>query len=426
MDAAVAAVRPTDTLAVPLGPGQPASFLHALGDRTDWVDLRLTSALMVDLFAVCSQPGVHVISGFFGPAERFLRDAGADVQFVPADFRRFGRLYEHVPPRVMATVATPPDADGWLSLSLHAGASVEELHRCGADPDRVLIVEANPAFPHTFGILPEHGHRLHVDEIDVLVEGDRPPLVIAEEAPTEAETEIARIAGGYVTDGCTLQTGIGGVPNAVATLLAEGAGGDYGVHSEMFTSGLMRLHQACKVTNAHKGRYAGYSIATFAAGVAELYAFLDGNEDVRFLPVELVNAPEVIAANSRMVMVNAAVAVDLAGQVVADTAGGQQYSGIGGAEDFSMPSGLQNEDRSLLCLPSTAEVAGTTISRLVVGHPQGTIITTPRHQVDVIITEYGAAELRGLTVPERAQALAAIAHPSFRDELAEAAVTFGS
>ena len=426
MAAAVAAVRATDTLAVPLGPGQPATFLHALGDRSGWVDLRLTSALMVDLFAVCSAPGVHVISGFFGPAERFLRGTGADVQFVPADFRRFSRLYEHVPPRVMATVATPPDADGYLSLSLHAGASVDELHRCGADPERVLIVEANAAFPRTFGVLPEHPHRLHVDEIDILVEGDRPPLVIADDVPTEADTEIARLAGGFITDGCTIQTGIGGVPNAVATLLADGPGGDYGVHSEMFTSGLMRLHQAGKVTNAHKGRYVGCSIATFAAGVAELYAFLDDNEDVRFLPVEVVNAPDVIAANSRMVMVNAAVAVDLAGQVVADTAGGRQYSGIGGAEDFTMASGLQNEDRSLLCLPSTATVAGDTVSRLVVGHPQGTIITTPRHQVDVIITEYGAAELRGLTVPERARALAAISHPDFRDELTEAAVGFGS
>jgi len=274
MDAAVAAVRSTDTLAVPLGPGQPATFLHALGDRSDWVDLRLTSALMVDLFAVCSKPGVHVISGFFGPAERFLRDTGADLQFVPADFRRFSRLYEHIPPRVMATVATPPDADGYLSLSLHAGASVDELHRCGADPERVLIVEANAAFPRTFGVLPEHPHRLHVDEIDILVEGDRPPVVIADEAPTEADMEIGRLAGTFITDGCTIQTGIGGVPNAVATLLAEGPGGDYGVHSEMFTSGLMRLHQAGKVTNAHKGSYVGCSVATFAAGVAELYAFL--------------------------------------------------------------------------------------------------------------------------------------------------------
>lgn len=325
----------------------------------------------------------------------------------------------------MATVATPPDAAGYLSLSLHAGASVDELHRCGADPERVLVVEANAGFPRTFGILPEHGHRLHVDEIDVLVEGDRTPLLIAEQPPTAADLEIARIATGYVTDGCTIQTVIGGIPSAVATLLAEGPGGDYGVHSEMFTSGLMRLHQAGKVTNARKGRYDGYSVATFAAGVAELYAFLDGNEDVRFLPVEVVNAPEIIAANSHMVMVNGAVAVDLAGQVVADTTGGRQYSGIGGAEDFSMPSGLQIEDRSLICLPSTATVDGKTVSRLVSGHPQGTIVTTPRHQVDVIITEYGAAELRGLTVPERARALASIAHPDFRDELVEAAVTFG-
>jgi acyl-CoA hydrolase len=425
LDDAAALVQPTDTLSVPLGPGQPTGFLHAMGGREDWVDLRVFSALLVDLYEVFMKPGVHYASGFFGPAERFLRDAGADVQFVPADFRRFEPLLLNLKPRIMATVASPPDADGFLSLSVHAGASVGELHRAGADPDRLLIVEANPKFPRTFGLPPEHAHRLHLDEIDVLVESDRDPINLADAAPGEAEVAIAAIARSYVTEGCTLQTGIGSIPSAVATMLAEEGGGGYGVHSEMFTTGLMRLHQAGKVTNTSKGVYDGYSITTFAAGIPELYEWLDGNEDVRFLPVEYVNSPEIIARNHKMVMINGAVSIDLAGQVVADTVAGKQYSGIGGHEDFTMPSGLELEDRSLLCMPATVTKEGAVLSRLVAQHPAGTIVTTPRHQLDVVITEFGAAELRGKTVRERALALAAIAHPDHRDELGAAAVTMG-
>jgi acyl-CoA hydrolase len=425
LDDAAALVQPTDTLSVPLGPGQPTAFLHALGGREDWVDLQIFSALLVDLYEVILKPGVHYTSGFFGPAERFLRDSGGDVQFVPADFRRFQPVLEKLRPRVMATVASPPDADGYLSLSCHAGASVDELHRAGADPERLLIVEANAKFPRTFGLLPEHPHRLHLDEIDVLVESDRDPLNLADVAPGPIETAIAEFAAAYVADGCTLQTGIGGIPSAVASILAAGPGGDYGVHSEMFTTGLMRLHQAGKVTNARKGVFPGYSIATFAAGVPELYEWLHENELVRFLPVDVVNSPHIIASNHHMVMLNGAVAIDLAGQVVADTVGGRQYSGIGGHEDFTMPSGLELEDRSLLCLPSTVTVGGAVLSRISAVHAAGSIVTTPRHQLDVVITEYGSAEVRGKTVRERALALAAIAHPDHRDELTAAAAAMG-
>ena len=143
MSDAVAAIRPVDALAVPLGPGVPGGFLHALGERTDFEKLEVFGALMPDLYQLFMHPSVHYRSGFFGPAERFLRDAGASVDFVPADFRRFEPVLHHLNPRVMATSAAPP-VDGWVSLSLHAGASVDELHRAGADPNRLLIVEVSP------------------------------------------------------------------------------------------------------------------------------------------------------------------------------------------------------------------------------------------------------------------------------------------
>ena len=421
---AVARMRPRDTLGIPLGPGQPAAFLHALDARDDWEHLEIFGALLVDLYGVFLKPGVRHLSGFFGPAERVLRDSGARIEFIPSDFRRFGPIAERLAPRVCATVATPPDRDGFLSLSVHAGATVAEMHRCGSDPERLLVVEMNEKFPFTFG-LPEPGleHRVHVDEIDILVESDRDPFMLADPEPTEVEHAIAGNVRELIVDGATLQTGIGGVPSLVAQLLAEGDGGDYGVHSEMFTTGLMRLHQAGKITNRAKGVFGGYSVTTFAAGIPELYEWLDRNDKVRFLPVSIVNSPETIGRNHHMVTINGALSIDLWGQVVADAIGGRQYSGIGGHEDFVAVSGIELEDRSLLCLPSTAVVEGVRLPRIVPQLPVGSTVTTPRHQVDIVITEFGAAHLRGRTVRERAHALDEIAHPEFRDALHEHATT---
>ncbi len=423
MSQAVAAIRSVDTLAVPLGPGVPGGFLHALGERDDFEQLEVFGALLPDLYQLFLRSGVHYRSGFFGPAERFLRDAGAAVDFVPADFRRFEPVLHHLRPRVVATSAAMP-VDGWVSLSVHAGAFVDEFHRAGADPDRLLVVECSPKFPRTFGLEPEFPHRLHVDEIDLLLESDREPLNLADTPPTDAEKAIAEFAMQFMTDGCTVQTGIGGIPSQVAKLLAEGPLGDFGVHSEMFTTGLMHLHQSGKVTNRKGGRFDGVSVTTFAAGVPELYEWLHENHDVCFLPVRIVNSPELIAQNPHMVTINGALAVDLAGQVIADTIGGMQFSGVGGHEDFVSGPGLSADGRSLICLPSSSIVQGQLVSRILPALPAGSVVSTPRHQVDVVITEFGVAELAGRTIRERALALASVGHPDVRDELLAVATTW--
>jgi len=417
---AAARLETADTLGMPLGPGQPPAFLRALGAREDWTDLRVYGALLAVGTELFSRAGVHYLSGFFGPLERALRDGGADIGFTPADFRRFGPLLERQAPRVMTTVATPPDADGWCSLSLHAGGTIDELRRAGTDPDRVLVVEVSNSYPRTFG-LGDHHHALHVDSIDILVHSTDTPLALPGAQPTDADKAIARHAVSLIPPGATLQVGIGSIPNQIATVLAEGDGGDYGLHSEMFTDGCMTMHRAGKISNARKGQYDGVSVTTFAFGSPELYAWLDGNEAVAFLPVEIVNSPEVIAANHNMISINGALAIDVHGQVVADTIAGDQFSGIGGAEDFVAGAGLELSDRSLICVPSTFEKDGNLQSRIVPWFGPGAVITTPRHHVDVIVTEYGVAALEGLTVQERGRALAAIAHPLFRDELLAAA-----
>lgn len=415
---AAARLEPADTLGIPLGPGQPPAFLRELGEREDWTDLKVFGALLAVGTELFTRSGVHYLSGFFGPLERALLGAGADIQFTPADFRRFGPLLQRQAPRVMTTVAAPPDADGWCSLSLHAGGTIDEIHRAGADPDRLLVVEVSDAYPRTFG-LGEHRHAVHVDEIDILVRSSDEPLALpgGDAPPSDVDKAIAKHAVDFIPTGATLQTGIGSIPNQIATLLAEGDGHDYGLHSEMFTDGCMKLHRAGKISNACKGQFDGVSVTTFAFGSPELYAWLDENSDVAFLPVEIVNSPEVIAGNDTMVSINGALGIDVYGQVVADTINGTQFSGIGGAEDFVAGAGLELTDRSLICLPATFEKDGEVKSRIVPAFAAGSVITTPRHHVDVIVTEYGVAELEGRTVRERAEALAAIAHPDFRDEL---------
>src|SRR5688500_12622322 len=159
---AAARVEATDTIGIPLGTGQPPALLQALGERDDWEDLRVYGALLLVGTALFNHPNVHYLSGFFGPIERMLRDSGANISFAAADFRRFTPMLEEQCPRVMTTVAAPPDDDGWCSLSLHAGASVAELARASDDPERLLVVEVSEAFPRTFGLPPEHVHALHV------------------------------------------------------------------------------------------------------------------------------------------------------------------------------------------------------------------------------------------------------------------------
>jgi acyl-CoA hydrolase len=419
-DEAAVRVRPEDSLGIPLATGQPPALMEALGRRDDWTELHVYGALLAVGTALFNHPNVHYLSGFYGAIERALRDAGANISFAPADFRRFAPLLERQSPRVIAIAAAPPDEDGWCSLSLHAGAFVGELARAGDDPDRLLVVEASDRFPRTFGLPPEHPHAVHVDAIDLLVESDAAPIPLPDPEPTDVDRAIAENAAEFIPPGATLQTGIGGVPSVLVSLLAERDGGDYGVHSEMFTTGLMRLHEAGKVAN-RKGQFDGVSVVTFAAGTEELYEWLDGNNDVAFLPVDVVNSPERIARNRDVVTINGALAIDVHGQVVADTIRGAQFSGIGGHEDFVSGPALSVDDRSLLCLPSTVTVDGARRSRIVPWFEAGEVITTPRHQVDVVVTEHGSAELQGKTVHERGDALAAIAHPDFRDELREAA-----
>jgi acyl-CoA hydrolase len=422
---AAALVRQRDTIGFGLGPGNPDAFLRALGGRDDWEDLVLGGALLLGYYTVLTKPGVSYRSGFFGPAERVLLSEGHDVELVPGGFRQFAPILARFAPRIMTAQAAPPDAEGRVNLSLHLGATRDELVQAGTDPDRVLLVEVNPHLPRTRSLPPQFDNTLPVELIDVLVEADGDPFVLEDPAPTEQDAAIAGHALRFVTEGSTLQTGIGAVPNMVAIALADGAGGNYGVHSEMFTTGLMRLHEAGKVTNAAKGVFDGVSVTTFALGTADLYRWLDDNAEVAFLPVDVVNDPTVISRNHKLVSINGALCLDLYGQVVADSIDGKQISGVGGHEDFVAGADLHLDAHSLICLSSTVTVGGVVRSRILPLLPEGSVVSTPRHHTGVVITEYGAAELTGLTVRERAKTLADVAHPDFRAQLHAVADSLG-
>jgi acyl-CoA hydrolase len=424
-DEAVAHIRSVDTVGFGLGPANPDAFLTALSIRNDWEDLVFGGALLLNYYEVFTKPGVSYRCGFFGPAERLLLSQGFKVEHVPGGFRQFAPILARFAPRVMVAQAAPPDNDGNVNLSLHYGATRPELLRAGRDPDRLLIVEINPNLPRTRSQGPEFDNTIPVELIDVLVEANGLPFALNDPPPDDTDRAVAANALNFIAEGATLQTGIGSIPNIVASQLAAGPLGGFGIHSEMFTTGLMQLHQADKVTNANKGIYNGASITTFALGTSELYQWLNENDDVHFLDVAVVNDPTVISGNANLVSINAAMSVDLYGQVVADSIDGRQISGVGGHEDFVAGAELHTDAHSLICLRSTASVRNEPVSRIVAKLPEGGVVSTPRHHTGIVVTEYGAAELAGQTVRERAHALASIAHPTWRTELHAAADAMG-
>ena len=423
-DEAAALFRPRDTAGFGIISGTPIAMLRALGKRSDWEDLTFSGGLSLAPPDVFLQPNVHYRVSFYGGVERQLALQGADVAHVPSFFRHYGLLIQHLQARVMMAPVSMPDELGRVSLSLYNGAHREELVRAGRDPERLLIVEASPHFPRTHA-LAGHENHLDLDDVDVIVYTDEQPVALAKEAGSPEDLKIAEYAAAYIPDGATLQTGIGAVPNLVAHALSEGEGGDYGVHSEMFTDGLFELMAAGKVTNQRKTINRGASVITFATGSRAMYDFMDDNPDIGVAPVFYTNDPHVIAQNHRMVSINSALEVDLQGQIIADTIGPRQFSGVGGHQDFTEGTSLSLEHVSLICLQSTATVNGDLKSRIIGLMTPNSTVTSPRHLAGVIVTEYGSADLRGRTVRERAELLTNIAHPQFRDELTAAAELLG-
>jgi acyl-CoA hydrolase/GNAT superfamily N-acetyltransferase len=302
---------------------------------------------------------------------------------------------------------SPPDAHGYVSL----GVSVD-IVRSAVESATTVIAEVNPRMPRTHG-----DSFFHVSRFAKLVPVDAPLLEHHAEPLDEVAREIGLHIARLIPDGATLQTGIGKIPDAVLAQL--GGHKDLGVHTEMFSDGVMRLVEAGVITGRRKTLLPGKLVTSFIMGSQQLYAWAHENPAIEMRPSDYTNDPAVIASNDRMIAINGALAVDLTGQVASDTLGGRFFSGIGGQVDFIRGARRSRGGKPIIALPSTAQ--GGKVSRIQAALEPGTGVVTSRGDVHYVVTEYGVADLWGKNIRERALALINIAHPDFRAELLAAA-----
>lgn len=417
-------MRPRDTLAIPLATGQPMALMNALGERTDWQKLEIFTGLLTFPYPLLTHPGVFITSGYYGPIERFLNAQGANMEYLPANFTGFETYAVRRPPRVIATTVSTPDKDGYVTFGTHCGAVYNPFVAACRDPERIAIAEINPQMPVVYGDPALGDNKIALSEIDYVFEADTTAIEMPSPEATEAEKRIAKNVLDLIPNAATLQFGIGAVPDLIACHLAEGPLGDFGIHSELVADGFLKLWQAGKISNKRKSIYAGQSIFTFAFGSRALYDFLDerkgqNNRQAICLPVSTVNDPHVIAKNDNFVSINSGLMIDLAGQVCSEAIGAKQYSGVGGQLSFVEGAYYAKNGRSVICLKSTASVNGKLVSNITASLPPGSLVSTPRHFTHYVVTEYGVADLWGVSDEKRPEKIIQVAHPDFRDKLRE-------
>jgi acyl-CoA hydrolase len=298
-------------------------------------------------------------------------------------------------------------------MSLSLGLVVEKQMIEAAD---LVILEINRNLPWTLG-----DTQIHISEVDAIVENHVPLFELPSAPATEAEKTIGGYIAGLIEDGATIQLGIGGIPNAITACLLERH--DLGVHTEMFTDGMIDLYNAGVVTNRKKTLWKGKMVGAFALGTQKLYEFVDNNIGVEFQQGNITNNPYIIAQNYKMVSVNTALQVDLYGQVCSQSIGPRHFSGTGGQLDTHRGAQMSQDGRGIIALRSTAKDGA--VSTILPVLPEGAEVTVPSHDLDTVVTEFGVAELRGKTLRGRMEALVAIAHPDFRPWLREEAQRLG-
>lgn len=343
---------------------------------------------------------------FFAGREtrRLINEGRAD--YVPMFLSEIPKLFrkgeQHVDTALVQV--SPPDRHGNCSL----GISVEAT-RAACDVADRIVAHVNPLMPRTHG-----DSFINVRDIHCAFEAPVPLITPAAPQGSPLEMRIGANVASLVEDGACLQMGIGAIPDAALRCL--GGHRDLGVHTEMFSDGLLPLLDAGVINNSRKKVARGRSVTGFVMGSEKLYGFVDDNPEVTFLDIEFVNNPTVIAKNQRVTSINSALQIDLSGQVCADSIGHRIYSGVGGQVDFVLGATWSQEGKSIIAMPSTARDG--TLSRLVTSLAAGAGVVTTRAQVDYVVTEYGVAELRGRSLGERMRDLINIAHPQFREALA--------
>ena len=387
--------------------GEPSIILDALvANAAQYENVEIIHMVAMGKAAYC-QPqydkNFHHNAFFLGGSTRAAAAEGR-VDFTPVYFSEIpGLLREDLRPNVTLLQCSPPDAHGYVSL----GVSVDYT-KPAAEASDLVIAQVNQNMPRTLG-----DSFLHVTQIGCLVEADTPVIELAPPKIGDVERAIGENVASLVRDGDTLQLGIGAIPDAVLLFLKEK--NDLGIHTEMFSDGVVELVEAGVITNKAKTLHRGQSVATFLMGTRRLYDYVNNNPAVAMYPVDYVNDPYVIGQNDNLVSINSCVQVDIMGQVVSTSAGLRQISGVGGQVDFVRGANLSKGGRAIMAMPSTTGKGK--ISKIVPFLDQGSAVTTTRNEVNYVITEYGIAKLKGKSLRQRAEALIRIAHPDFRDEL---------
>lgn len=332
-----------------------------------------------------------------------VNSGGAD--FTPVFLSEIPYLFRSgmLKPDVAVIHVSPPDEHGYCSYGVEVGVT-----KAAAESADIVIAQVNPQMPRTLG-----DSFIHRNRIDYFIELDTPLPEVVPRPANEVQVQIAKHITALIPDGATLQTGIGGIPDAVLRQLKDHK--DLGIHTELFADGVMEMIEYGVITNAAKSIHTGKVIAGFVIGSRKLFSFIHDNPVIELHPTEYVNDPFIIAQNDRMVSINSALEVDLTGQVCADSIGTRFYSGVGGQVDFVRGASRSKGGKSIIALPSTAK--DDTMSRIVPTLKQGAGVTTSRNDVRYIVTEYGVAEMFGRTVADRVHQLVKIAHPNFREEL---------
>lgn len=397
------------------------SSLHKIADRVE--NITVTTCLpMVDAeyFVNPQYKDTFRMDGWFYTGVMRKAHSNGNISFIPnhLNLASIKRL-DYVKPNIYIGNATPPDKHGYVSLSL---SNVYEKRMIEAAD--LVILEINPKLPRTFGDL-----EIHVKDIDYMIEVDYDVPALPDAEPKEKDLIIGAYIAEYINDGDCIQLGIGGIPNAVAASLMDKK--DLGVHTEMMTTGMMKLVKAGVITGRRKNFHKGKIVAAFALGTKELYDFIDNNPSIMIMDGHWTNDPYIIGKNDNQVSINTTIEVDLTGQCASESLGSVQFSGTGGQADTAIGAQRSKNGRSFIALYSTAMVKDketgerVEISKIVPQLKQGAAVSLSRNDVDYVVTEYGVASLRGTSIKDRVKKLIDIAHPKFREELYKEAIEIG-
>jgi acetyl-CoA hydrolase len=391
----------------------PQTILASLVDYApELYDVEISQALTVgpaDYVSPAMDGHLRVNTMFISAnIRRAVQEGRAD--FTPVLLSEFTLLFKngYLPLDVALVQLSPPDNYGFCSFGVEVG-----LTKTPAESAKIIIAEVNQQMPRTLGDSFIHVSKLHHI---VPVNYPLPDVVMGGEGASDVTENIAKYISELIPDGATMQMGIGAIPDAVLKYLYEKK--DLGIHTELFSDGVIDLVDAGVLTSARKSLHPGKIVAGFIIGTRRLYQWVDDNPLIELHPTEYINDPFVIAQNDRQVAINSAIEVDLTGQVCADSIGPKLYSGIGGQLDFIYGASRSKGGVPIIALPSTAKE----FSRIVPMLKQGAGVVTGRNHVRYIVTEFGIADLYGKSIRQRARALINIAHPKFRDELTRQAI----